>query len=185
MSMMMALLVALSATEDPTVEIKVYVKGMSCPTGCGTKLQKSLSALPGAKETKLADFEQGLFTVAVDAKTAIKLSEIKKAAAGFEVSKVVATLVGSVTKEKDGYVLATPSGAKYAVSAASKEECAKALKPGAKAECPIGKLESLLAEKKIVKVTGLLDECCQGALSIALLSVETCTACEAKSSGAN
>ena len=182
MSVMMAALLALAAGEDAKVEVKVYVKGMSCEVNCGSKVQKSLAALPGAKEAKLTKFDEGLFTVSVDAKTAVKPSEIKKAATGYEVVKIVATLSGTVAKEKDAYVLTTPSGAKYAVSAAPKEECAKAVKPGETAACPIGALEKLVADAKtVVSVTGILDECCQGSMSIAALKV---SACEVKT-GAN
>jgi copper chaperone CopZ len=174
------LLGGLAAAEEAKVEVKVYVKGMSCPTGCGTKLEKALAAVPGATSAKLANFEEGLFTVAVDAKAGVKPKEIKKAAAGFEVTKIVATIPGTVSKQKDAFVLTTASGAKIALSAAPKEECAKAAKEGEKAECPIGKLDVLLAEKKAVKVTGLLDECCAGEVSMAVVKVEACTACDAK-----
>lgn len=175
MSVMMAALLALSAEEGAKVEVKVYVKGMSCEAACGSKVQKSLAALPGAKEAKLANFQEGLFTVSVDAKSAVKPSEIKKAAAGYEIAKIVATLDGTVSKEKDAFVLTTASGAKYAVSAGSKEDCAKALKPGEAAACPIGSLDKLVADgKTTVSVTGILDECCQGAMSIAALKVSAC-----------
>lgn len=175
------LLGGLAAAEEAKVDVKVYVKGMSCPTGCGTKLEKSLAALPGAASAKLVNFEEGLFTVAVDAKTAVKPSEIKKAATGFEVTKILVTIAGTVSKDKDAFVLTTASGTKYALSAAAKEECAKALKAGEKAECPIGKLDALLGAKSTaVKVTGVMDECCQGAISIAVARVEACTACDAK-----
>jgi copper chaperone CopZ len=175
MSVMMAALLALSAAEDAKVEVKVYVKGMSCEVNCGAKVQKSLAALPGVKEAKLAKFDEGLFTVAVDAKSAVKPSEIKKAVAGYEIVKIVATLSGTVAKADGKFVLTTASGAKYAVSAADKEECAKAAKPGEAAACPIGALDKLVADgKTTVSVTGLLDECCQGAMSIAALKVSAC-----------
>jgi hypothetical protein len=184
MKTMLAVLLigGLAAAEDAKVDVKVYVKGMSCPTGCGAKLEKSLAALPGATSAKLTNFEEGLFTVAVDAKTPVKPSEIKKAAAGFEVTKIVATIPGTVAKEKDAFILTTASGAKYTLTAGSKEDCAKAVKAGEKAECPIGKLDALLGEKtSAVKVTGMMDECCQGAMSIAIVKVEACAAGDAKS----
>jgi hypothetical protein len=183
MSVMMAAVLALAAGEDAKVEVQVWVKGMSCEANCGAKLLKAFAALPGAKDAKLTKFEDGLFTLAIEAKTAVKPSEIKKAATGFEVLKVVATLSGTVAKEKDAYVLTAASGAKYAVSAAPKEECAKALKPGETAACPIGALDKLAADAKaVVNVTGILDECCQGSMSIAALRVSACP--EAKT-GAN
>lgn len=183
MSVMTAVVLALAAGEESKVEVQVWVKGMSCEVNCGSKVQKSLAALPGAKEAKLAKFQEGLFTVAVDAKSPVKPSEIRKAAQGFEVVKISATLSGTVTKEKDAFVLTTSSGAKYAVKAASKEECEKAVKAGEAAACPIGALDKLVADGKTkVAVTGLLDECCQGELSIA--AVKVCGACDAKT-GAN
>lgn len=183
MKAMLALLLCggLAAAEEAKLEVKVYVKGMSCPTGCGTKLEKSLAAVPGATSAKLANFEEGVFALSVDAKTGVKPKEIKKAAAGFEVTKIVATVPGTVSKVKDGYVLTTAAGAKIALGPASKEECAKAVKAGEKAECPIGKIDALLAEQKgTVKVTGLVDECCAGEVSMAVVKVEACTACEVK-----
>jgi copper chaperone CopZ len=185
MGVMMAAVLVLATGAEPKVEVKVTVKGMSCEQNCGGKVTKGLQGLPGAKEVKLADFQKGLFTVAVDAKSAIKPSEIKKAAGGYDVLRIEATLSGTVAKEKEVYVLTTASGAKYAVSAASKEECEKGLKEGEKASCPIGALEKLASDPKaVVNVTGLLGECCQGELSIAALKVEACKACESKT-GAN
>src|SRR5687767_13639118 len=154
MSVMMAAVLALAAGEDAKVDVRVYVKGMSCEANCGGKLRKTFAALPGAKDAKLAKFEEGLFTIAIDAKTAVKPAEIKKAAAGYEIVKIVATLSGTVAKEKDAYVLTAASGAKYAVSAAPKEDCAKAVKPGETAACPIGALDKLVADgKTVVSVT--------------------------------
>ena len=182
MSVMTAVLLALAAGEEK-VDVQVWVKGMSCELNCGSKVQKSLAALPGAKEAKIAKFEEGLFTVALDPKAAVKPSEIRKAASGYEIVKIMATLSGTVAKEKDGFVLTTASGAKYAVKAAAKEDCEKAAKPGEAAACPIGALDKLVADGKTkVAVTGLLGECCQGELSIA--AVKVCGACDAKT-GAN
>jgi copper chaperone CopZ len=185
MGAMMAAVLALAVSGEPTVEVKISVKGMSCEQNCGSKVTKALQGLAGVKEVKLSDFQKGLFTVAVDAKAAIQPKEIKKAAGGYDVLRIEATLAGTVAKEKDAYVLTTASGAKYAVKAASKEECEKGLKEGEKAVCPIGALERLAVDAKtVVKVTGLLDECCQGEVSIAALKVEACKACDAKT-GAN
>lgn len=181
-TLMAVLLVGgLASAEEATVDVNVYVKGMTCSTGCGTKLEKSLATLPGAVSAKLVNFEEGLFTLTVNAKTAVKPSEIKKAAAGFDVTKIVATLSGTVAKEKDGFVLTVASGLKYALSAAAKEECAKGLKEGEKAECPIGKIGTLIESKtSVVKVTGVMTECCQGEFSIAMTKVEACKACVEK-----
>lgn len=175
MSVMMMALLAVATGEDAKVQVQVYVKGMSCEVNCGSKVQKSLAALPGAKDAKLTKFEDGLFTVAIDAKTAVKPSEIKKAATGYEIVKIVATLSGTVSKEKDGFVLTSAAGAKYALKAASKEECEKAVKAGETAACPIGALDKLVADgKTTVSVTGNLDECCGGMLSIAAVKVAAC-----------
>lgn len=175
------LMAGLATAEEAKLDVKVWVKGMSCPTGCGAKLEKSLAAMPGASSAKLVNFEEGLFSVAVDAKTAVKPSEIKKAATGFEVTKIVATIGGTVAKEKDGYVLTTSAGAKYSLAAATAEECAKGLKEGEKGECPIGKLDALLGAKtSAVKVTGAVTECCEGMLTITIVKAEGCTAGDAK-----
>jgi copper chaperone CopZ len=186
MSAMMAAVLALVVGGESTVEVKVSVKGMSCEQNCGGKVSKSLQGLAGVKEVKLSDFQKGLFTVSVDAKAAIKPSEIKKAAGGYDVLRIEATICGTVSKEKEGFVLTSAAGAKYAVKAASKEECEKGLKEGEKAVCPIGAIEKLGADPKaVVAVTGLLDECCQGAVSISAVKVaEACKACDAKT-GAN
>lgn len=183
MKTMMAVLLigGLATAEEAKVDVKVWVKGMSCAVNCASKVEKGFSALPGVAAVKLTNFEEGLFTVSVNVKSEVKPSEIKKAATGYEVTKIVATIAGTVSKEKDAYVLTTAAGAKYAVAAASKEECAKAVKAGEKAECPVGKLDALLGAKtSVVKVTGILDECCGGKISIAMTAVEACTACEAK-----
>ena len=67
---------ALAGTGEDPVAVKVTVKGMSCPDGCGAKIAKSLKGIEGAKEVTLTDFEKGLFTVSFDAKAAVKPSAI-------------------------------------------------------------------------------------------------------------
>ena len=38
------------ASEEEAVQLKIYVDGMSCPTGCAPKVAKGLAAVPGAKD---------------------------------------------------------------------------------------------------------------------------------------
>jgi len=179
--------------EEETLPVKVYVKGMSCPTGCGTKVAAGLKGLDGAKDVKLTDFEAGLFTVAFDPKASVKPSVIQKALGSFEVTKVEATLTGTVARVEKALVLTTPSGAKYdlvngdakgcAVETAKKVEEPKkadAAKKGDDCECcdakkkdVVAKIDALLKENKTsIKVTGVVSECCQGSLTVALSAAE-------------
>ena len=191
---------ALARAEEETVAVKVTVKGMSCPEGCGTRVTKGLKGIEGAKEVKLADFDKGLFTVSFDAKTAVKPSVIEKAVgSGFEVTKVEATLTGTVARVEKALVLTTASGAKYTLANAGDAKCcdekadaAKKVEEPKKAETAkkdddceccnaknvVAKIEGLLKEGKTsIKAVGLLSECCQGSLTLALTSA---TAVEAK-----
>ncbi len=187
---------ALARTEEETVAVKVTVKGMSCPTGCGAKVAKSLQGIEGAKEVKLADFEKGLFTVSFDAKTSVKPSVIEKAiGTGFEVTKVEATLTGTVARVEKALVLTTASGAKYTLANAGDDKCcdekadaakaAKTVEEPKKAETAkkeddceccnaknvVAKIEGLLKEGKTsIKAAGVLSECCQGSLTLGLTS---------------
>jgi len=170
--------------EEETVSVKVYVKGMSCPTGCGAKVQKGLESIEGAKDVKLADFDKGLFTVSFDAKTTVKPSTLQKAIGSFEVTKVETTVTGTVSKVDKELVLTTASGAKYSVvnvgadacEVAKKAEEPKKAEPAKKEEAceccdaknVVAKIEGLIKENKTtIKVTGVVSECCQGSLTIA------------------
>ena len=175
--------------EEETVSVKVYVKGMSCPTGCGVKVQKGLESIEGAKDVKLADFDKGLFTVNFDPKAALKPSTLQKALGSFEVTKLEATLTGTVAKVDKELVLTTASGAKYSVVNVGADACdlkageKKAEEPkkaetAKKDDCEccdaknvVAKLEGLIKEGKTsVKVTGVVSECCQGSLTLAAAS---------------
>jgi hypothetical protein len=187
-----ALALAGAAAEEESAPVKVYVKGMSCPSGCGAKVAKSLQGIEGAKDVKLADFEAGLFTVSFDAKTSVKPSVIEKAVgAAFEVTKVEATLTGTVSRVEKALVLTTASGAKYTLANAGDSKCCDEKADAAKkveepkketakkeddCECcnaknVVAKIEGLLKEGKTsIKASGVLSECCQGTLSLGLTS---------------
>ena len=168
---------------ESAVEVKVLVKGMSCETNCGGAVTKALQGLPGASDVKLACFDSGAFTLKLDAKQAVKPSAIAKALGGrYQVARVEATLVGTVVAgEKDALTLVTPGGAKYALMAAPKPEAKaegaakddkKACEGGA-CEDALGKIRAMLKDKKeLVKVSGLVGECCEGELAIAALKAE-------------
>lgn len=177
--------------EEETVAVKVYVKGMSCPTGCGVKVQKGLESIEGARDVKLADFDKGLFTVSFDAKAAVKPSTLQKAIGTFEVTKLEATLTGTVAKVDKELVLTTASGAKYSVVNVGADACEVAKKAeepkkeepkkaetAKKDDCEccattnvVAKIEGLIKEgKTTIKVTGAVSECCQGSLTLAAAS---------------
>src|SRR6185436_9374894 len=80
------------AGEEESVQLKVYVDGMSCPTGCAPKVAKGLSAVQGAKDVKLADFDKGLFTLALDSKIGLKPDAIKKTLGDYKAKKIEATI---------------------------------------------------------------------------------------------
>ena len=168
---------------ESTVEVKIFVKGMSCEANCGGAVTKALQGLPGASDVKLACFDSGAFTLKLDAKQAVKPSAIAKAVGGrFTVTKIEATLVGTVAVgEKDALTLVTPGGAKYALVALPKSEAPKADAPkkdekaceGAACEDALAKIRALLKDKKdLVKVTGLVGECCEGELAFAALKAD-------------
>ena len=184
---------ALAGTEEESVAVKVTIKGMTCPDGCGAKVTKALKGIEGAKDVKLADFEKGLFTVSFDAKAAVKPSVFEKAIGeGFEVTKVEATLTGTVARVEKALVLTTASGAKYTLANAGEAKCcdekaeaAKKVEEPKKAETAkkeddceccnaknvVAKIEGLLKEGKTsIKAVGVLSECCQGSLTFAVSS---------------
>jgi hypothetical protein len=170
--------------EEETVAVKVYVKGMSCPNGCAPRVAKGLESVEGAKDVKLADFDKGLFTVSFDPKAAVKPSVLQKAIGSYEVTKVEATLTGTVAKVDKELVLTTPSGAKYSVVNVGADACEltkkteepKKADPAKKEEAceccsatnVVAKIEGFLKDNKTtIKVTGVVSECCQGSLTIA------------------
>ncbi|HXX94963.1 MAG TPA: heavy-metal-associated domain-containing protein [Planctomycetota bacterium] len=181
-----------AAAEEETAPVKVYVKGMSCPTGCGARVTKGLQGIEGVRDVKLTDFEAGLFTLAFDPKASLKPSVLEKAVgAGFEVTRIEATLTGTVERVEKALVLTTSSGVKYTLLNAGEEACCEA-KPDAtkKAEEPkketakkddaceccaaknvTAKIEGFLKEgKTTIKASGALKECCAGTNCMTLIS---------------
>lgn len=164
---------------ESAVEVKVFVKGMSCEASCGGAVTKALQGLPGASDVKLACFDSGAFTLKLDAKQAVKPSAIAKAVGGrFQITRVEATLTGTVAAgEKDALTLETAGGAKYSLVALPKADPAKAdpaqkTCEGAACEEALGKIRLLKDKKGLVKVTGLVGECCEGELALAALKAE-------------
>ena len=162
---------------ESAVEVKIIVKGMSCEANCGGAVTKALQGLPGASDVTLACFDSGAFTLKLDAKQAVKPSTIARALGErFKVARVEATLVGTVVAgEKDALTLVTPGGTKYALLAPPKPEAKadapkeekKACEGGACGDA-IGTIRALLKDNKdLVKVSGLVGECCEGELAIA------------------
>ena len=173
------------AGEEEAVQLKIYVDGMSCPTGCAPKVAKGLSAVQGAKDVKLADFDKGLFTLALEAKTELKPDAIQKSLGEYKVKKIEATVTGVITVKDKAMILTTASGAKYGLNLAEccatevkKEEPKKeeAKKDPAKKDdcetCPVAlkaKVDALLKDGKNVKVTGAVGSCCEVSLTISAI----------------
>jgi hypothetical protein len=174
------------ASEDEAVQLKVYVDGMSCPTGCAPKVAKSLAALPGARDVKLEDFDKGLFTMSLDAKTELKPAAFQKSLGEYKVKKIEATLTGTISLKEKELTLTTASGAKYGVTVADGKVCCvdeKAEKVEAKKdtkkkedcdECPLtaalkAKVAGFAKDGRIVKVTGVASECCEVSLTISAI----------------
>lgn len=172
-----ALLVGLCAPamagEDETIQLKIFVDGMSCPTGCAPKVAKGLSAVTGAKEVKLADFDAGLFTVAFDSKAALDQDAFKKNLGEYKVKKIELTVTGTMAKGKEDIVLTTAAGPKYVLSTVNgcSDDKAPAKKDAPTVVAPIAaKIEALLKEgKTTVKVTGQLGGCCEAAIIVAAI----------------
>jgi hypothetical protein len=174
--MMAALGSSVMAAEDESVQLKVFVDGMSCPTGCAPKVAKGLSALQGAKDVKLADFEAGLFTMSFDAKAELKPATFQKSLGEYKVKKIEVTLSGTIARVKDEIVLTTAAGAKYPLvcKEGCTEEKADAKKDAPKAPAVVdpimARIESLLKENKTsVKVTGALSECCEVTIAVSAI----------------
>jgi len=150
---------------EETSSVQVTIKGMTCPDGCGASVTKGLQSVDGVKEVKLTDFEKGLFTLSVDAAKPVKPSAIKAKIGKFEITKVEATLSGTVVAgEKDALTFVAASGAKYSLTS-----CGDCPVEAAKSDERLGQLR---AWAKAVKVSGTLGECCEGALSLAVAKVE-------------
>jgi hypothetical protein len=176
------------AGEEEAVQLKVYVEGMSCPTGCAPKVAKGLSAVQGVKDVKLADFDKGLFTLALEAKTELKPDAIQKSIGDYKVKKIEATVTGTISLKDKALTLTTASGAKYGLNLAdccsdekaepkkdAPKEAAKAPEKKDDCEaCPVAlkaKVEALAKEGKSVKVTGAVSSCCEVSITISAIDV--------------
>jgi copper chaperone CopZ len=168
------------ASEEEAVQLKITVDGMSCPTGCAPKVAQGLQKIAGAKDVKLADFDKGLFTMSIDAKTAISPDAFKKNLDGYKVAKIEATFTGKLKTEKDKVVLTTAAGQSYVLTVGAAPECCaddKAAKKSDKPdESPIlkslrAKLEGAAKEGKTAKVSGVMAECCDVSVTIASLDL--------------
>ena len=173
------------AGEEEAVQLKVYVDGMSCPTGCAPKVAKGLSAVAGAKDVKLADFDKGLFTLALEAKAELKPDAIQKSLGEYKVKKIEATISGTISLKDKAMILTTASGAKYGLNLADccADEKATAKKDAPKVTekkddcdaCPVAaaalkaKVEALAKDGKNVKVTGAVGSCCEVSLTISAI----------------
>jgi hypothetical protein len=172
------------AGEEETVQLKVYVDGMSCPTGCAPKVAKGLSAIQGAKDVKLADFDKGLFTLALDAKAELKPEAIQKSLGDYKVKKIEATVTGVISLKDKAMILTTAAGTKYGLTLSDccSDEVAKkdAPKDAPKVEekkddcetCPVAlkaKVDALVKDGKNVKVTGKVAGCCEVSLTISAI----------------
>lgn len=166
------------ASEEEVVQLKITVEGMSCPTGCAPKVAKGLQSIAGAKDVKLADFDTGVFTMAIDAKTAISPDAFKKSVDGYKIAKIEATFTGKITQKKSQIVLTTAAGTDYVLTVGAPPECCKddkAAKTEKPEESPIlkslrMKLEGIAKDGKTAKVTGIMAECCD--VSVTIASIE-------------
>jgi len=167
------------ASEEEAVQLKITVDGMSCPTGCAPKVAKGLQSIAGAKDVKLADFDKGLFTMAIDAKNGVSPDAFKKALEGYKVTKIEATLTGTVSMKDKEMTLTTAAGTKYVLAIGAPKECCadeKAKKEEPKEESPLlkalrSKVEGFAKENKTAKVSGVIAECCD--VSIVVASIDT------------
>jgi copper chaperone CopZ len=173
-----------TASEEESIKLKIYVDGMSCPTGCAPKIAKGLSTVEGAKDVKLEDFEKGLFTMSVDAKAGLKPDAIKKTLGDYKAKKIEATITGTISAKDKAFVLKTASGATYGLALAEPKACCSDEKAAAKKDaakkddcdgCPVAaaalkaKVETLAKENKVVTVTGPVGACCEVAVTIAAI----------------
>lgn len=173
------------ASEEEAVQLKVYVEGMTCPTGCAPKVAKGLQSIAGAKEVKLADFDKGLFSISFDATKSISPDAFKKALEGYKISKIEATLTGKVSQKDKHVVLTTAAGATYALVIAEAPVCCaddKAAKKDEKKEVsPLlktlqAKIDGFAKEGKTAKVSGVVAECCDVEVLVASIdAVEKAT----------
>jgi len=169
------------AGEEEATLLKIYVDGMSCPTGCAPKVAKGLAAVKGASDVKMEDFDKGLFTLKLDAKSELKVDDFKKSLGEYKVTKIEATVTGTISLKDKEMILTTAAGQKYGLSLAdccADEKKAEAKKDAPKKDeakkddcetCPVAlkaKVEALLKEGKNVKVSGPVSSCCEVSITI-------------------
>ena len=166
------------ASEEESIQLKVYVDGMSCPTGCAPKVAKGLSALQGAKDVKMEDFEKGLFTLSLDGKAKLEPKDFQKSLGEYKVKKIEATVTGTIGIKDKELILTTAAGQKVglALTTCCADEKAEAKKDPAKKDdcetCPVAlkaKVDALVKDGKNVKVTGKVAGCCEVSLSISAI----------------
>src|SRR5689334_7073063 len=107
------------ASEEETIQLRIYVDGMSCPTGCAPKVAKGLASVQGAKDVKMEDFDKGLFTLALDPKAKLESDTFKKAIGEYKLKKVEATVTGTISLKDKDMVLTTATGAKFGLNLAT------------------------------------------------------------------
>ena len=180
LALVFALAVAGSAvaSEEETIQLKIYVDGMSCPTGCAPKVAKGLESVAGAKNVKMEDFDKGLFTLTLDTKAKLDSDTFKKPLGEYKVKKIEATVAGTISIKDKELILTTASGAKFGLNLA---ECCTAEKEVAKKDpakkddcdsCPVAmkaKVEALAKDAKLVKVSGTMSACCEVSITIAAI----------------
>src|SRR5204863_8895984 len=122
------------ASEEEAVQLKIYVDGMSCPTGCAPKVAKGLAAVQGTKDIKLEDFDKGLFTLTLDGKSKLEVDAFKKSLGEYKVKKIEATVTGTIALKDKELTLTTAAGQKYGLTLATccSDEKAEAKKDPAK-----------------------------------------------------
>jgi len=173
------------ASEEETIQLKISVEGMTCPTGCAPKVAKGLESIAGAKDVKLADFDKGLFTIAFDAKTEISADAFKKAVQGYKITKIEATVTGKVSRKEKNVVLTTPAGLSYVLEVSDCADCCadeKAAKKDEKKEpsqflkALQAKVDGFATEGRVAKVTGVVAGCCEVSLMVSSIdAVEKAT----------
>jgi copper chaperone CopZ len=174
---MVALAGSAIATEEGAIQLKVYVDGMTCPTGCAPKATKNLQSVAGVKEVKLADFDAGAFAVSFDPAKQVGVNAFNKALDGFKIKKIEATISGTVAIKDKATILTTASGQTYQLAVGKPgdtcgDDAAKKETPTE--ESPLlkalrAKVDGLAKEGKQVKVSGTVAECCNVEIVVATI----------------
>lgn len=168
------------ASEEETIQLRIYVDGMSCPTGCAPKVAKGLASVAGAKDVKMEDFDKGLFTLSLDSKAKLESDTFKKPLGEYKIKKIEATVAGTISVKDKEMTLTTASGAKFGLNLADccadekKDAAAKTAEPK-KADCDAcptalkAKVEALVKSGANVKVSGTLSACCEVSITISTI----------------